>query len=90
MLIPFIATPTINALITYVSMAVGLVPYTTGVILPWTMPPIIGGFLATGASWRGALLQVVLILVSVAIYYPFFKKLQINAILKRKATVGGK
>ncbi|WP_061750823.1 PTS sugar transporter subunit IIC, partial [Streptococcus pneumoniae] len=37
MLIPFIATPTINALITYVSMAVGLVPYTTGVILPWTM-----------------------------------------------------
>ncbi|MTV73595.1 PTS cellobiose transporter subunit IIC, partial [Streptococcus pneumoniae] len=73
MLIPFIATPTINALITYVSMAVGLVPYTTGVILPWTMPPIIGGFLATGASWRGALLQVVLILVSVAIYYPFFK-----------------
>ena len=90
MLIPFIATPTINALITYVSMAVGLVPYTTGVILPWTMPPIIGGFLATGASWRGALLQVVLILVSVAIYYPFFKIADKRNLEKEKATVGGK
>ncbi|MTV44216.1 PTS transporter subunit EIIC, partial [Streptococcus pneumoniae] len=90
MLIPFIATPTINALITYVSMVVGLVPYTTGVILPWTMPPIIGGFLATGASWRGALLQVVLILVSVAIYYPFFKIADKRNLEKEKATVGGK
>ena len=89
MLIPFIATPTINALITYVSMAVGLVPYTTGVILPWTMPPIIGGFLATGASWQGAVLQVVLILVSVAIYYPFFKIADKRNLEKEKATVGG-
>ncbi len=71
-------------------MVVGLVPYTTGVILPWTMPPIIGGFLATGASWRGALLQVVLILVSVAIYYPFFKIADKRNLEKEKATVGGK
>lgn len=73
MLIPFVLTPTINAVITYFAMATGLVPYTTGVILPWTMPPIIGGFLATGASLRGAALQIVLIIVSFVIYYPFFK-----------------
>ncbi|CIW02984.1 PTS system cellobiose-specific IIC component [Streptococcus pneumoniae] len=54
------------------------------------MPPIIGGFLATGASWRGALLQVVLILVSVAIYYPFFKIADKRNLEKEKATVGGK
>lgn len=60
-------------MVTYIAMATGLVPMTTGVVLPWTMPPIIGGFLATGASWQGAVLQVVLIGISFAIYYPFFK-----------------
>lgn len=62
----------VNAVITYFSMASGLVPLTTGVTLPWTTPPIIGGFLATG-SWQGAVLQLVLVAVSFAIYYPFFK-----------------
>ena len=52
------------------SMAMGLVPYTTGVTLPWTTPPIIGGFLATG-SWQGAVLQVILVLISFMIYFPF-------------------
>ncbi len=72
MLIPFIFTPIMNAIITYLVMSVGLVPLTTGVTLPWTTPPIIGGFLATG-SWQGAVLQIVLVAVSFAIYYPFFK-----------------
>ena len=72
MLIPFVLTPAVNAIITYLAMLTGLVPYTTGVTLPWTTPPIIGGFLATG-SWRGAVLQVVLVAVSFAIYFPFFK-----------------
>lgn len=72
MLIPFVFTPIVNAIITYFSMAMGLVPYTTGVTLPWTTPPIIGGFLATG-SWQGAVLQVILVLISFMIYFPFFK-----------------
>lgn len=72
MLIPFVLTPVINAILTYLSMLTELVPFTTGVTLPWTTPPIIGGFLATG-SWKGAALQIVLVAVSFAIYYPFFK-----------------
>lgn len=72
MLFPFILNPCINAVITYLAMSTGLVPYTTGVQLPWTTPPIIGGFLATG-SWQGAVLQVVLIAVSILIYFPFFR-----------------
>lgn len=73
MLIPFILVPVINATVTYLVMAAGLVPLTTGVTLPWTTPPIVGGFLATGGSWQGAALQVVLVLISFAIYFPFFK-----------------
>lgn len=44
-----------------------------GVEVPWTTPPIISGFLLCGI--RGALLQIVLLLISMAIYYPFFKML---------------
>lgn len=73
MMIPFVLTPSINAIITYVAMSSGLVPLTTGVVLPWTTPPIIGGWLATGGSWQGAILQVILVVVSFVIYYPFFK-----------------
>ena len=73
MIIPFVLTPVVNAIITYFAMVSGLVPLTTGVTLPWTTPPIIGGFLATGGSWQGAALQVVLVAVSFLIYYPFIK-----------------
>lgn len=83
MLIPFVLTPVINAVITYVAMLTNLVPYTTGVTLPWTTPPIIGGFLATG-SWRGAVLQIVLVIVSFVIYYPFFKAADKRNLLKEK------
>ena len=73
MLVPFILTPITNAVITYFAMKVGLVALTTGITLPWTTPPIVGGFLATGGHLSGAILQVVLVAVSFLIYYPFFK-----------------
>lgn len=81
MLIPFVITPVVNAILTYFSMALGLVPFTTGVTLPWTTPPIIGGFLATG-SWQGAVLQVVLVAVSFMIYFPFFKAADRNNLME--------
>lgn len=81
MLIPFIATPIVNAIITYFSMSIGLVPLTRA-MAPWTMPPIISGFLTTG-SIRGSILQILLIVIDVFIYMPFvlttekeFKKLE--------------
>ena len=39
---------------------------------PWTLPGPIGAFLATGSDWRAIVLNVVLILLSILIYYPFF------------------
>lgn len=81
MLIPFILNPIINAAVTYAAMAWHIIPYTTGVTLPWTTPPIIGGFLATGGSVASAILQLILVIVSVLIYYPFFKSAD-NARLK--------
>jgi len=51
----------------------GLVAKPAGIAVPWTMPPIIGGDLATGGKISGAILQLVNFTVALAIYYPFFK-----------------
>jgi len=70
-LIPFLLTPMVNIIISYLSMYFGLVPYCSGITIPWTTPVIISGFLTTG--WRGALLQVILLVIGVFIYLPFVK-----------------
>ncbi|MFR4998705.1 MAG: PTS cellobiose transporter subunit IIC [Clostridium paraputrificum] len=70
-LIPFLLTPLINILISYFTMVSGIVPFTSGVSIPWTTPVIISGFLTTG--WKGALLQLILVILGVFIYMPFVK-----------------
>lgn len=70
-LIPFVLVPTINIVISYICMSIGLVPLCSGVAIPWTMPVILSGFLATG--WQGAVLQFLLLILGVFIYMPFIK-----------------
>lgn len=70
-LIPFMLVPTINIVISYICMSIGLVPLCSGVAIPWTMPVILSGFLATG--WQGAVLQFLLLILGVFIYMPFIK-----------------
>jgi PTS system cellobiose-specific IIC component len=82
--IPFILTPMVNILISWITMNIGLVPICNGVIMPWTTPPIISGFLSSG--WQGALLQVFLIALGVVIYYPFIKTID-KQYLKDEAEV---
>lgn len=69
-LIPFILAPVINAVTTYFAMKTGIVPLATGALVPWTMPPVISGFLANN-SWTGSALQLVNVLLDIAIYFPF-------------------
>ena len=70
-LIPFLVTPLMNILVSYFAMISGLVPFTSGISIPWTTPVIISGFLTTG--WKGALLQLILVIIGVFIYMPFVK-----------------
>jgi len=72
-LIPFVIVPTINIIITYIAMDWGLVPFTNGIQLPWTTPIIISGLLVSG--WQGAVLQAILFVLGMFIYYPFIKVL---------------
>ena len=71
LLIPFALVPTINIIISYVAMNIGLVPYTNGIQLPWTTPPIISGFLVSG--WQASILQALLIALGIFLYYPFIR-----------------
>lgn len=74
MLVPFFLAPVSATLISFLSMASGLVPKPTGVTVPWTLPAPFGGWMMTG-SWRGAALQIVVLIISGLIYYPFIKVL---------------
>lgn len=73
MAVPFILTPILTGVIEYAALASGLCPLYGGVIVPWTTPAIISGFLVGG--WKTALLQAVCLAVSVAAYFPFARML---------------
>ncbi|WP_026568768.1 PTS cellobiose transporter subunit IIC [Sediminibacillus sp. JSM 1682029] len=72
-IIPWLIAPVIVTFITYFAMASGMVPYPNGVIVPWTTPTVLSGFLATGNSWQGGALQLVNIAVVFVIWWPFLK-----------------
>lgn len=73
MVIPLVFTPVVNIAVAWFVMSTGLVPLCNGIMLPWSTPPLISGFLLCG--WQGALLQLVLIVLGVVIYLPFIKAL---------------
>ncbi|MFB8736179.1 PTS transporter subunit EIIC [Bacillus sp. SL00103] len=58
LLIPFILTPIMMIITTYIGMSTGLVAKPAGIAVPWTMPPIISGYLATGGKISGAVMQI--------------------------------
>ncbi|RIL28263.1 PTS cellobiose transporter subunit IIC [Staphylococcus equorum] len=74
-LVPWIIAPVVVTIITYFSMGLGLVPKPSGVIVPWTTPIFISGYLATGNAWQGAVLQLFNLIVTFLIWLPFFKVL---------------
>ena len=69
---PFIIVPVVNSSIAYLCTSMGLVNKVTSTP-PWTLPGPIGSFLATNGDYRAAILNIVLIISSAVIYYPFFK-----------------
>ena len=71
LLIPYILNPIICTTISYLSISLGITPRLSGVIVNWTMPQVISGFLAQGIPT--AILQVFLIILTTVIWYPFFK-----------------
>ena len=72
MLIPFVAAPTIGTVTAYLATLVGFIPIQGSFESPWTCPMLFSGFLQWG--WRGIVVQLIVILESFLIYYPFLRK----------------
>ncbi|WP_119864480.1 PTS sugar transporter subunit IIC [Clostridium isatidis] len=70
LIIPFILSPLVTGTIAWIATSLGLVGRVT-VTAPWTLPGPIGAYLATGGDWRAAVLNIICIIVSIVIYYPF-------------------
>ncbi|MBL1224025.1 PTS sugar transporter subunit IIC [Enterococcus sp. BWR-S5] len=72
LIIPFVLAPIFSLTIAYFATAVGLINHVV-VQIPWTTPPIISAFLATGGDWKAAVLQILIIIGCVFIYLPFLR-----------------
>jgi len=81
MLAPFTLAMWAAMLITYFSIATGFMSPFGAVQVPWTTPPVIAGLLLKGIP--GAIVQIVILAASCAIYFPFMKA-QDNAFLKEE------
>lgn len=73
LLLPFIVSPLLMMIATYIGMSTGLVAKPAGIAVPWTMPPLFSGYLATGGKISGAVMQLINLFISFAVYYPFFR-----------------
>ncbi len=72
LIIPFIITPIVCGTLSWFAMALNLVNRVV-VIAPWTLPGPIGAYIATGGDWRAAVLNIICIVISIVIYYPFVR-----------------
>lgn len=77
MAVPFILTPVINAMLLYCAIRFQLIPPMGGALVPWTVPPVISGFILgadAGSAIGYAIMQLVCVIVGALVYFPFFKK----------------
>ncbi|MFD1436719.1 PTS cellobiose transporter subunit IIC [Kroppenstedtia eburnea] len=73
LIIPFVLIPLVLTVTTYVAMSTGLVAKPSGVAVPWTTPPLISGYLATGGKISGIVLQAINFVIAIVLYYPFLR-----------------
>lgn len=69
--LPFILTPVIALLISYGAAMIGFLPV-LGRSVTWTTPVLFSGYLSSG-SWRGSVVQLLILAAGTAIYAPFVR-----------------
>lgn len=77
--IPWMLSPVVVVIFTYIMMSIGLAPIPTGVTVPWTVPIFFSGSLATN-SIMGGVLQIINFFIVFIIWLPFLKVLDRQAI----------
>lgn len=72
LIIPMIGATLAGLGIGVLATQIGLMA-NTYVLIPWTTPPVINSFLATGGDFMSAVVGLVILVVSIFIYIPFVK-----------------
>jgi PTS system cellobiose-specific IIC component len=69
-MIPYVLNALVLTASTFLLMQAGVVrkPF---VNIPWTTPPVIGHYLASGGDWRAALWGAISIVIAAGVYLPF-------------------
>jgi PTS system cellobiose-specific IIC component len=70
LIIPMILSTLTGLGIGVISTSIGFMAKTY-VLIPWTTPPILGSFFATGGDVKACLVTIVILAISVVIYMPF-------------------
>ena len=70
MMIPFILGPLVSATIGYISISIGFASRLY-IEIPWTTPPLLNGFLASGGDIKTVITQLICIVALTLIYLPF-------------------
>lgn len=83
MLVPFILVPLSAFFITYFAGVIGFLAPFGNLNVPWTTPVLISGFILGG--WQGAVVQAIILVVAVLIYFPFMRKQDAMFLAQEKA-----
>ena len=83
LMVPYILNALLLTAGTYLLMSAGVIARPV-VNIPWTTPPVIGHYLATGGDWRAAVWGAVSLGVAVLVYLPFARALERRRIAASK------
>ncbi len=72
MMIPFVLVDVVLVVGTYLLMFFSIIAKPVALV-PWVMPPVLGAYLCTGGNIPAAIWALCGLVISVLIYYPFFK-----------------
>ncbi|WP_294580679.1 hypothetical protein [uncultured Thomasclavelia sp.] len=72
LIISFILAPIVCVIIGYILTVIGFCPIMY-LNVPWTMPPFLYGFIASGGNIMGGICQLIAIVAATIIYIPFVK-----------------
>lgn len=71
LMIPFIISGTLGCSVAYLLTDIGFISRTFAGV-PWATPPFISGILSTG-DWKVLIVQVIVFILGLVIYFPFFR-----------------
>jgi PTS system, lactose/cellobiose family IIC component len=85
LIIPFILAPVIMTIVAGLATMFGMV---NGMVFraPWTLPGPLGAWMAANWDFRAMILGIVCIIISIVVYYPFFKMYDNQLLTEEKAT----